>query len=104
SALFCKQEDGLRNWAASGVQTWAFPIFHEGVRLGVFVVMVPGPTMVPVVPLRHWGFARDGDRQPLAVMKMDRIQLVVGVVTAWRSEERRVGKECRTRRSRYHER
>src|SRR5262252_6822442 len=72
-SFFFQAEDGIRYHCVTGVQTCALPILHEE---------VPGrqrrdPDLEPLV---------DAVREPLRV----------------RSEERRVGKECRSRWSPYH--
>src|SRR5687768_18312444 len=78
--FFFQAEDGIRDVAVTGVQTCALPIFgggrplgHDGQK-GRFVA-VPG------------GRAADKD--------------VVAGLADERSEERRVGKECRSRWSPY---
>src|SRR6266567_387063 len=74
--FFLQAEDGIRDLTVTGVQTCALPIF--GLPLGD---RRRGP---PVgVP--------DGQRDDVRTGLLDR-----------RSEERRVGKECRSRWSPYH--
>src|SRR5687768_17651487 len=96
--FFFQAEDGIRDVAVTGVQTCALPIYF-GERIAVFeathgsapryrgtdranpmALMLSGAMM-----LRHLGEIDAGDRLEAAV----------------RSEERRVGKECRARGSPY---
>src|SRR5687767_15204151 len=84
--FFFQAEDGIRDKLVTGVQTCALPIF----------------TFAP----RNW--LSRSCRAGLAVMSTWKLRRVLaigswlGYVTAvTRSEERRVGKECRSRRSPY---
>src|SRR5216684_2466744 len=70
--FFFQAEDGIRDVAVTGVQTCALPIF----------------------PLRHPGTTKS-TRMTKAFSKLAR-------PSRKRSEERRVGKECRSRWSPYH--
>src|SRR2546422_6238586 len=91
--FFFQAEDGIRDVAVTGVQTCALPIF--------------GPVL-PVVGYRSLAEAVDfvNDRpRPLALyLFSDRPDSQAAVLegTTSRSEERRVGKECRSRWSPYH--
>src|SRR4029434_11319995 len=72
--LLCQEEEGIRDSSGAGVQTCALPILSVCVCVCVCVyVCVWAPPDLPV--------EFEGDR----------------------SEERRVGKECRSRWSPYHE-
>src|SRR2546429_4047207 len=82
--FFFQAEDGIRDVAVTGVQTCALPISLRK----AFAV---GP--VTANALRKAGVER-------AVVAQD--TTAVSVVEALRSEERRVGKECRSRWSPYH--
>src|SRR5436309_10601921 len=98
SSFFFQAEDGIRDFHVTGVQTCALPIFNPYGYLDV------GPTA-------------DGtpNGRPLPDHQVDFEDLLVfagsyGVVAgppasaiqlAARSEERRVGKECRSRWARY---
>ena len=77
--FFFQAEDGIRDWSVTGVQTCALPIC---VLSGVFSVVVGAPVEA--------GDSLLGAGE-------------AGVsVLVFRSEERRVGKECRSRWSPYH--
>ena len=77
--LFFQAEDGIREYKVTGVQTCALPI---------------PPQLPGALDIRQaLEYARqNASRHP------DTIQLHAG----YRSEERRVGKECRSRWSPYH--
>src|SRR5688572_31196011 len=80
--FFFQAEDGIRDLTVTGVQTCALPILSE-VRAGsLWTARAAGP--VPRVPPRFGLPSRGFSSPPL------------------RSEERRVGKECRSRWSPYH--
>src|SRR5260370_9407776 len=74
--FFFQAEDGIRDSSVTGVQTCALPIFPVRARSGFF-------------PVRSFGSIGRRIRA--------RARARVG-----RSEERRVGKECRSRWSPYH--
>src|SRR5688572_32073942 len=76
--FFFQAEDGIRDLTVTGVQTCALPIYTESGR-AVIENRLPHATLSPQ------GIA-DGVR-----------------IEEERSEERRVGKECRSRWSPYHE-
>src|SRR2546422_8444394 len=86
--FFFQAEDGIRDVAVTGVQTCALPICHDlGRLLGrqAGVLQLVGSA---AGPRRHdW----------LLVVKTEVVEIDVP-----RSEERRVGKECRSRWSPYH--
>src|SRR3712207_8436658 len=82
--FFFQAEDGIRDIGVTGVQTCALPIWRAA---------LVGPR----------------DRQPRATSHYAPVAHAlggavggVGVVEVRRSEERRVGKECRSRWSPYH--
>src|SRR5688572_32349856 len=86
--FFFQAEDGIRGLTVTGVQTCALPIF--GLEPGR--VRLDGDVRPPDPRgLRHHGAAA-----PARERGACRIELDV------RSEERRVGKECRSRWSPYH--
>src|SRR5256886_8805957 len=95
--FFFQAEDGIRDLTVTGVQTCALPICKNAAErpdeFGEFEVH-PAPRIHrthPAVP-RHSCFGRGSRERGWQVR----------VGTCRRSEERRVGKECRSRWSPYH--
>src|SRR5256885_6370541 len=95
--FFFQAEDGIRDYKVTGVQTCALPILWDNI----------GPwsesRSIGVTPRRAaYSAARAGG---MAASRRQRMY-VRGIASAlnWlmRSEERRVGKECRSRWSPYH--
>src|SRR3712207_8439727 len=90
--FFFQAEDGIRDIGVTGVQTCALPIYGRG--------------LVAVARLQHAGRSRGPRRgaerggTPAADRADRRATRFVRDNT--RSEERRVGKECRSRWSPYH--
>src|SRR2546426_1398748 len=83
--FFFQAEDGIRDYKVTGVQTCALPISIDGsVQAGVE---------------RVYGVGRLRIREDVGVIPRALPQ--VGLLVH-RSEERRVGKECRSRWSPYH--
>src|SRR2546429_3158662 len=78
--FFFQAEDGIRDVAVTGVQTCALPIYQSRAREG--------------------GHRRQAARRP--VSPAQRIPDPAAPAAGARSEERRVGKECRSRWSPYH--
>src|SRR2546422_2921330 len=76
--FFFQAEDGIRDVAVTGVQTCALPIYLD-------LALLKGLRERKVFSVRHH-------------LGRDRRAELVGL----RSEERRVGKECRSRWSPYH--
>src|SRR5258706_15681271 len=107
--FFFQGEDGIRDWSVTGVQTCALPIYFCPLRADL--LYVPGRHLSPDEPLaadRLLGGKNEnkrwyagvvfpvGDSRPGARCDEPAID------GAKRSEERRVGKECRSRWSPYH--
>src|SRR5256886_8229705 len=97
SFFFFQAEDGIRDLTVTGVQTCALPISHRPSR------PLPGRSSeVRVLPLSRYTskpLHRDGGRSCQSTLRAR------GARSHWarfRSEERRVGKECRSRWSPYH--
>src|SRR2546426_8309040 len=94
--FFFQAEDGIRDYKVTGVQTCALPISLE--RNGITLRTLDMKHFADEVELikqlynsaweKNWGFV------PLTNAEIDHL--------AKRSEERRVGKECRSRWSPYH--
>src|SRR5688572_31177734 len=80
--FFFQAEDGIRDLTVTGVQTCALPISS---RLATARANCSSVLLVPAGRLQSTSMNRNRNR-----------------VTSLRSEERRVGKECRSRWSPYH--
>src|SRR3712207_8655008 len=97
--FFFQAEDGIRDIGVTGVQTCALPIssglaFEQGAAAGIRAIVAADPAFDVA---RFLEGAQEAYRMILeAFWKGDRQEL------GWRSEERRVGKECRSRWSPYH--
>src|SRR5258706_11962484 len=94
--FFFQAEDGIRDWSVTGVQTCALPISRRARAGNVLASAIrgktdPGEHCKPVAAPR--GCSPQRSLVPFGF---------VGWVPAARSEERRVGKECRSRWSPYH--
>src|SRR5256885_13324765 len=96
--FFFQAEDGIRDYKVTGVQTCALPIFPAAVthllppRLWqpfTYIFLHGGLWHLLINMLMLWMFGRE-------------LELVWGKRRFLRSEERRVGKECRSRWSPYH--
>src|SRR2546430_4333950 len=91
--FFFQAEDGIRDLTVTGVQTCALPISRRGVA-----PRAAGPGR------RGEGKGRVPRRSPgkLHPELHARLSVRSAGFTSKRSEERRVGKECRSRGSPYH--
>src|SRR5438034_928601 len=91
-ALLFQGEDGIRDHCVAGVQTCALPIsvFIDG----CFWHSCPIHCVRPSANAEWWRqkLARNARRDRDTSEKLE--------ILGWRSEERRVGKECRRRRDR----
>src|SRR3712207_9381557 len=113
--MFCcfyQAEDGIRDIGVTGVQTCALPIFHKNraeIR-EIFLRTMPqfqGPDAdrdLPDEPRRLAMAARTHLRERFlrARVAISGANFAVAETGTLRSEERRVGKECRSRWSPYH--
>src|SRR5687768_17707580 len=88
SLFFFQAEDGIRDVAVTGVQTCALPIS---------LVRVAG------VSEGHAADRRTNRRGHQPAQDANLVRGDLGELPEGRSEERRVGKECRSRWSAYHE-
>src|SRR5688572_32966352 len=85
--FFFQAEDGIRDLTVTGVQTCALPIFEQtGVDLDLAARL--GAVAVGGAQARPFG----ADRPDASAAAEQRAEPIDG-----RSEERRVGKECRSR-------
>src|SRR5438309_8587777 len=91
--FFFQAEDGIRDGTVTGVQTCALPILHPNIHRSRHNRRVRRPTIRRTQGLRQ--FAGTSSCSP-ALTELHLLEL--------RSEERRVGKECRSRWWQYHKR
>src|SRR5256885_2795421 len=96
--FFFQAEDGIRDYKVTGVQTCALPI-----SAGTLANVDGDETYVRVQVLTNEG-ALDREKQLAVVAQLTQlVSTAAGDETLKdRSEERRVGKECRSRWSPYH--
>src|SRR2546430_13719312 len=95
--FFFQAEDGIRDLTVTGVQTCALPIFRIMSAKPAFLIDLDDTLLV-------CGTHYEETKQKFYEY-MTRFGLSVEEVKyrfSWRSEERRVGKECRSRWSPYH--
>src|SRR2546425_5063558 len=86
--FFFQAEDGIRDKLVTGVQTCALPIFVVGdVITDEYLIGKP---------------RRISREAPVIILKFAERDVRLGGAANARSEERRVGKECRSRWSPYH--
>src|SRR5256885_5047788 len=95
--FFFQAEDGIRDYKVTGVQTCALPIFALEVGVGGEDQFGDGAVAQP-----GQQFADSQVIRTDAVDRADRPAEHVIAAAELRSEERRVGKECRSRWSPYH--
>src|SRR5256885_12783699 len=92
--FFFQAEDGIRDYKVTGVQTCALPISEaQSLPVDGYALLRLGPEAIVGFYLLV-RFLRKG-----AILQRSLWQ---GLTGALRSEERRVGKECRSRWSPYH--
>src|SRR2546429_2771116 len=102
--FFFQEEAGIRDVAVTGVQTCALPICAQPPfdTPSEFERRLRTALRDPSLSVLHWsdsaGAYLDGAGQPAALPADGESR----VVTLLRSEERRVGKECRSRWAPYH--
>src|SRR3712207_8721337 len=95
--FFFQAEDGIRDIGVTGVQTCALPICGKRHAAHSGEVSVLSTAPYGYLYVRKQDSAGEGRFEILLEEAR-----VVRQVFAWRSEERRVGKECRSRWSPYH--
>src|SRR5256886_12312949 len=93
--FFFQAEDGIRDLTVTGVQTCALPIFGTGLL---------ERTLIDGTPLRRKLRPNEVAMAVKEIMQLDPglIEERFNCESGERSEERRVGKECRSRWSPYH--
>src|SRR2546430_10698484 len=94
--FFFQAEDGIRDLTVTGVQTCALPIFEFAARRRVF------DAFRPIDAERRIDSRCDVFHDDGALSAPSGIDYLFAIRVRGRSEERRVGKECRSRWSPYH--
>src|SRR5204863_3243265 len=98
-------EDGIRDLYVTGVQTCALPIWAQEVTLHATVVD-DKQHLITNLDKDAFTVLEDGKPQVITSFRHEDIPVALGIVidnSGSRSEERRVGKECRSRWSPSHE-
>src|SRR2546429_6994650 len=96
--FFFQAEDGIRDVAVTGVQTCALPIWIELVN---FIVRIVAKRNIATCLVERIGKTSVIKSVPACLVVLVAIN-VRWIAKKQRSEERRVGKECRSRWSPYH--
>src|SRR3989454_5486989 len=91
--FFFQAEDGIRDYKVTGVQTCALPILFA--RMGTANWITNAMVAMPVPPLMMLAFV-------IILVFLLGWPFEWPAIVLVRSEERRVGKECRSRWSPYH--
>src|SRR5205807_6260415 len=101
--FFFQAEDGIRDYKVTGVQTCALPILISGPQGDKINSEIPLtiPAAVPMMAIRLGSRLIASIPGEMTVEMGRRVR--AAVLGASRSEERRVGKECRARWSADHE-
>src|SRR5256885_6394015 len=97
--FFFQAEDGIRDYKVTGVQTCALPISG---RSHVAIQPRSRPLMFSFVRQIFHLWARTGTSRGARPRPVRRLECEALEERTVRSEERRVGKECRSRWSPYH--
>src|SRR5688500_19908354 len=97
--FFFQAEDGIRDYKVTGVQTCALPILRCATASSALTARI--------APASAAGIAPPNARVPTTLPDSPRMRTKMPITTTTeptRSEERRVGKECRSREARDEER
>src|SRR5437588_8252633 len=102
--FFFQAEDGIRYHCVTGVQTCALPIYGTS-EAGGRLPVDPSRIVAGPVLRQHFEFGPEpGLPNPRTLVELHQLgPFVVPEAFGGRSEERRVGKECRSRWARYSE-
>src|SRR3712207_8736587 len=94
--FFFQAEDGIRDIGVTGVQTCALPIFSAPFSFS-------SPSGIPIILRLHLLIESDNSRRVSSFLfSLSSLSSACSISIFLRSEERRVGKECRSRWSPYH--
>src|SRR5256885_12932612 len=94
--FFFQAEDGIRDYKVTGVQTCALPISSTSMSVGLeFYRLFPYGALASA-------FTRSASASHFRAAPSCPRQRSTSAIFKRRSEERRVGKECRSRWSPYH--
>src|SRR3712207_8405537 len=97
--FFFQAEDGIRDIGVTGVQTCALPIYSRRCCIHAEARQLAHEPPTAELSAANRRRPDDGDSAPASrASRQPRSEFT----TAIRSEERRVGKECRSRWSPYH--
>src|SRR5256885_8050890 len=94
--FFFQAEDGIRDYKVTGVQTCALPIYRLLVGSSMMITRASVDSALAISTSCCWPIDSDRTGARGSRSKPARASSAV------RSEERRVGKECRSRWSPYH--
>src|SRR2546421_3869213 len=94
--FFFQAEDGIRDLIVTGVQTCALPIYV------MKTVKTASATIPRIAGMESFPRDREDDKGGTVVADEALIGHLKNYAYSFRSEERRVGKECRSRWSPYH--
>src|SRR5256885_8423125 len=97
--FFFQAEDGIRDYKVTGVQTCALPILPA--RVAILTPFGPPSLRGNAVTVSRVAQALRGSGVELSVWDLSAGE-EASIQAEIRSEERRVGKECRSRWSPYH--
>src|SRR5260370_5136127 len=97
--FFFQAEDGIRDSSVTGVQTCALPISARNALIANSILF---PRMLLIVGLVSPTLAIAAIPAFAAMMLAGSAAAFILGIASHRSEERRVGKECRSRWSPYH--
>src|SRR5256885_12149655 len=100
--VYVQAEDGIRDYKETGVQTCALPIFSGEIGTGESARSRITWRLLPFLFLLYVANYLDRTNIAYATLGMKGDLGLSDSVFGTRSEERRVGKECRSRWSPYH--
>src|SRR5256885_3333477 len=94
--FFFQAEDGIRDYKVTGVQTCALPIYDHGDVVILAAVEFRHVAQLVRCPVHARTY------ESLLFRRLEHVAKLAFTAAHQRSEERRVGKECRSRWSPYH--